>query len=59
VSARELLGGMLDELPAPERVVPLAFLEDLLLPPTLAPVEPAAFTLACVQAAWGSRGINN
>jgi hypothetical protein len=59
VSARELLGALLDELPALERVEPLVFLEDPLLPPSLAPVEPAAFALACVHASWGPRGLNN
>jgi hypothetical protein len=59
MSARKLLAGLVDELPAPERVEPLAFIEDELLPLTLAPVEPAAFVLACVEAAWGSLGPRN
>ena len=59
MSAQELLAGLVDELPAPERVEPLAFLEDALLPLALAPVEPAAFALACVQAAWGPHGPRN
>jgi hypothetical protein len=50
---------LVDELPAPERVEPLAFLEDELLPLALAPVEPAAFVLACVQAVWGPYGPRN
>jgi hypothetical protein len=50
---------LVDELPAPERVEPFAFLEDELLPLTITPVEPAAFVLACVQAAWGPRGPQN
>ena len=56
--AQELLARLV-ELPAPERVEPFAFLEDELLPLTLTPVEPAAFVLACVQAAWGPRGPAN
>jgi hypothetical protein len=59
VSARDLLGGLVDELPAPEPVEPFVYLEDERLPQILAPVEPAAFALACLQAAWGSRGLNN
>ena len=59
MSVQELLAGLVDELPAPERVEPFAFLEDELLPLTLTPVEPAAFVLACVQAAWGPRGPEN
>ena len=56
--AQELLARLV-ELPAPERVEPFAFLEDELLPLTLTPVEPAAFVLACVLAAWGPRGPAN
>ena len=56
VTAQELLAALVDELPALERVQPYAFLEDELLPRALAPVEPAAFVLACVQAAWGPHG---
>jgi hypothetical protein len=59
VSSRELLGGLVDELPAPEPVEPLVFLEDELVPPILTPVEPAAFALACARAAWGPRGLDN
>jgi hypothetical protein len=59
VTAQELLAGLVDELPAPERVEPSAFIEDELLPLALAPVEPAAFALACVQAAWGPYGPRN
>jgi hypothetical protein len=59
VSARELLARLVDELPPQERVEPFAFLEDELLPPAMAPVEPAAFALACMQAAWGPRGPQN
>jgi hypothetical protein len=59
VSAQELLARLVDELPAPERVEPFAFLEDELLPLMLTPVEPAAFVLACVQAAWGPLGPKN
>jgi hypothetical protein len=59
VSVQELLAGLVDELPAPERVEPLAFLQDELLPLALAPVEPAAFALACVQATWGPFGPRN
>ncbi len=56
MTAQELVSALVDELPAPERVEPHAYLEDDLLPRALAPVEPAAFALACVQAAWGPRG---
>jgi hypothetical protein len=57
----ELYSALLDgtPVPAPERVEPFAFLEDELLPLTLTPVEPTAFVLACVQAAWGPRGPKN
>jgi hypothetical protein len=41
VTSQELLAGLVDELPAPERAEP--FIQDELLPLTLAPVEPAAF----------------
>jgi len=47
------------ELPAPAPVEPFAFLDDDLLPGALTLVEPAAFTLACVQALWGVRGPRN
>jgi hypothetical protein len=59
MTAQELLAGLVDELPGPERVEPLAFIEDELLPLAMAPVEPAAFVLACVQAAWGPHGPRN
>jgi hypothetical protein len=59
VSAQELLARLVDELPAPERVEPFAFLEDELLPLTITPVEPAAFVLVCVQAARGPHGPQN
>lgn len=59
MTAQELLAGLVDELPAPECVEPLAFIEDELLPLAMAPVEPAAFVLACVQAAWGPHGPRN
>jgi hypothetical protein len=59
VSVQELLAGLVDELPPPERVEPFAFLEDGLLPLAMMPVEPAAFALACVQAAWGPDGPRN
>ena len=59
MSAQELLGRLVEELPAPERVEPFAFLEDALLPLTLTLVEPAAFVLACVQASWGPGGPQN
>ena len=59
MTAQDLLAGLVDELPAPECVEPLAFLDDALLPLDLAPVEPAAFALACVQAAWGPYGPRN
>jgi hypothetical protein len=59
MTAHELLAGLVDKLPALERVEPSVFLEDELLPRALAPVEPAAFVLACVQAAWVSHGLRN
>jgi hypothetical protein len=59
VSAQEFLARLVDELPAAERVEPFASLEDVLLPLTLTPVEPTAFVLACVQAAWGPHGSQN
>jgi hypothetical protein len=59
VSAQELLARLVDELPPQERVEPFAFLEDEHLPPAMAPVEPIAFVLACMQAAWGPRGPQN
>jgi hypothetical protein len=59
MSAQELLAGLVDELPEPERVEPSAFIEDALLPLAMAPVEPAAFVLACVKAAWGDHGLRN
>ena len=58
MSLQELLA-RLDDLPAPVRVKPFAFLEDELLPLRIALVEPAAFVLACVQAAWGPYGPQN
>ena len=59
MSAHELLGRLVDELPAPERVEPFAFLEAERLPLKLTPLEPAAFLLACVHAAWGPHGPRN
>jgi hypothetical protein len=59
VSVQELLAGLVDELPEPERVEPFAFLEDELLPLAITLVEPAAFVLACVQPAWGPYGPQN
>lgn len=59
MTAQELLAGLVAELPAPERVEPWAFIEDDLLPLAMQPVEPAAFVLACVQAAWGPHGPRN
>jgi hypothetical protein len=59
VSTQQLLARLIDELPAPERVEPFAFLEDELLPLAITLVEPAAFVLACVQAAWGPYGLQN
>jgi len=46
-------------LPAPERVEPVAFLEDARVPLGLTPVEPCSFTLACLQSAWGPGGPQN
>jgi hypothetical protein len=59
VSSQQLLARLTDELPAPERVEPFAFLEDERLPLWIALVEPTAFVLACVQAAWGPYGPQN
>ena len=59
MSTQQLLARLIDELTAPERVEPLAFLEDERLPLTVTLVEPAAFVLACVQAAWGPHGPRN
>lgn len=59
MSARELLAGLVNEVPPSERVEPSAFIEDELLPLAMAPVEPAAFVLACVKAAWGPLGLRN
>ena len=59
MSALELLARLTDELPGVEPVVPVAFLDDDLLPQELALVEPVAFALACAQAASGPRGLNN
>jgi hypothetical protein len=59
MSVQELLAGLVDEVPAPERVEPSACIEDELLPLAMAPVEPAAFVLACVKAAWGPLGLRN
>ena len=59
MSALELLARLNDELPAVERVVPFAFLDDDLLPQELALVEPVAFAVACAQSVWGPRGPNN
>jgi hypothetical protein len=59
MSAQELLSALVDELPAPVRVEPFAFLDDDLLPRALTPVEPTAFALACAQALWGAHGPRN
>ncbi len=52
MSVQQLLTRLVDELPAPEYVEQFAFLEDKRLPPRITLVEPTAFVLACVQAAW-------
>jgi hypothetical protein len=59
MSARQLLAAVVDELPAAVPVEPFVFLDDELLPRSLAPVEPAAFALACAQALWGAHGPRN
>lgn len=59
MSAQELLSALVNELPAPVSVEPVAFLDDDLLPRALTPVEPTAFALACAQALWGVRGPRN
>jgi hypothetical protein len=59
VSLQELLARLADDLPAPVRTEPFAFLEDELVPLRITLVEPSAFVLACVQAAWGPCGPQN
>ena len=60
MTAQELLARLVDALPEPQRVEPLAFLEDgVPCRLAMAPVEPAAFVLVCVQAAWGPLGPRN
>jgi hypothetical protein len=59
MSAKELLSALVDELPPPAPVVPFVFLADDLVPQAYVPMEPAAFTLACLQALWGVRGPSN
>jgi len=59
MSARQLLAARVDAVPAPAPVEPFAFLDDDLVPRALAPVEPAAFALACAQALWGTQGPRN
>jgi hypothetical protein len=59
VSAQQLLARLVDELPAPERAEPFAFLEDERLPPRITLVEPTAFVLEYVQAAWSPYGPQN
>jgi hypothetical protein len=56
MSPKELLSALVDELPTPTPVVPCVFLADDLLPRAFVPMEPAAFTLACLQALWGVHG---
>jgi hypothetical protein len=53
------LSALVDELPPPAPVVPFVFLADDLVPQAYVPMEPAAFTLACLQALWGVRGPSN
>ena len=59
MTAQELISGLVEELPAPPPAEPIAFLDDERLSRTFAPVEPAAFALACIQAMWGPRGPRN
>jgi hypothetical protein len=59
MSAQELISTLVDELPAPAAIEPLAFLDDRLAPPAFTPLEPAAYVLACVQSLWGARGPRN
>ena len=59
MSPAELFGGLVDELPDPIPVEPFAFIDDDLLPRALTPVEPLAFALECLQAAWGPNGPRN
>jgi hypothetical protein len=59
MTMRDLLAAVVDELPRPQHVEPRAFLDDALLPRALAPLEPAAFTLACMLIFWGRHGPRN
>jgi hypothetical protein len=56
MSGPDLFARLTDELPAVEPVVPVAYLDDDLLPRALQLVEPIAFALACARAAWGRQG---
>jgi hypothetical protein len=59
MSASELFARLTDKLPDADPVVPVAFLDDDLLPAALAPVEPVSFALECVLVAWGPHGPRN
>lgn len=59
MSGPDLFARLTDELPAVELVVPVAYLDDDLLPRGLPLVEPVAFALACARAAWGRQGLRN
>jgi hypothetical protein len=59
VSPHDLVARLIDEIPAPEYLLPVTFLDDEALPLALAPVEPRAFIVACNQALWGTLGSLN
>jgi hypothetical protein len=59
MSAAELFARLTDEWPAAEPVVSVVVLADDLLPRALAPVEPVAFALAALRAAWGAKCHDN
>lgn len=59
MSAPELFAHLTDELPEVEPVMPIAFVDDDLLPAALALVEPTTFVLECAVANWGPHGPQN
>jgi hypothetical protein len=59
MSGPDLFARLTNELPAIEPAVPVACLDDDLLPRGLPLVEPIAFALACAEAAWGPQGPRN
>jgi hypothetical protein len=59
MSARELFARRTDELPGVDPVVPVVVVDDDLLPPVMALVEPAAFVLDYPVAACGPHSPKN